>query len=67
MKPETCATGVQVRLQSMLLLGSASAALVVARAPLRACVTLTSGVPQVHFGLFRCRDPYGMARINHAS
>lgn len=31
----------------MLLLGSASTALVVARAPLRACVTQNSSLPQV--------------------
>lgn len=37
----------QVRLQSMLLLGFASSALVVARAPLRACVYSSGGQPQV--------------------
>ena len=42
-----CDAGIQVRLQSMLLLGSASSALVVARAPLRACITHDSSVPQV--------------------
>lgn len=38
----------QVRLQSMLLLGLASSALVVARAPLRACLVSSDGsTPQV--------------------